>query len=781
MHSPEADTRQLDPVCGMQVDPATARAQASHRGVTYYFCCSGCRDKFVAAPEHYLQPQQPKHTHHHDPQVTPPSVATAGQQWTCPMHPEVVRDHPGACPKCGMALEPMRPAVVEQADPELQSMTRRFWTGLILFIPLMLIAMRELLLPPLQHLLLAGAWNWIEFALALPVVWWAGWPFFVRAVQSLRHRSLNMYTLIGLGVVASFIYSTVVILFPGLLPATFRNPDGSVPVYFEAAAGIVVLVLLGEVLQLRARHSTSTAIRSLLDLAPPTALRLDSSDHEEEIPLAEVHEADRLRVRPGGKIPVDGVVLDGRSQVDESMLTGESMPVEKTTGDRVTGGTLNGTGSFVMCAEKVGEATLLARIVAQVAEAQRTRAPIQSLADRVSAWFVPAVVLVSVVTFTLWYFMGPAPQFAHALVNAVAVLIIACPCALGLATPMSMVVAMGRGAQSGVLFRDAAALEQLCRVKTLLVDKTGTLTEGKPRVVAVVPVDAFPEDRLLASAAALESVSEHPLATAIVSAAREKRLDIGRVERFESITGQGIAGTVAGLRIAVGNERLAMAFNVDVSGLERQVQQQREQGATVMYLFVDEQVAGFIAVADPVRATSQSAVTELRQLGLSVIMVTGDNEITARAVAKRLGLDDVVAGVSPQGKLESVERFRESGRLVAMAGDGINDAPALAAADVSIAMGTGTDIAMETAAVTLVKGDLQALLRARLLSAATVSNIHQNLFFAFIYNSIGVPLAAGILYPVFGLLLSPMIAAAAMSFSSVSVVGNALRLRRVKL
>ncbi|HET7650176.1 MAG TPA: heavy metal translocating P-type ATPase [Gammaproteobacteria bacterium] len=780
MHSSRASAIQTDPVCGMQVDPATARAQASHLGVTYYFCCSGCRDMFVAAPEQYLQPQR-KHAHHHRPPMTLPVGATAGQQWTCPMHPEVVQDHPGACPKCGMALEPMRPAVAEQTDPELQAMIRRLWTGLILFIPLMLIAMRDLFLQRLQHLLPPRAWNWTEFALAFPAVWWAGWPFFVRAIQSLRHRSLNMYTLIGLGVVASFTYSTAVILFPGLLPATFRNPDGSIPVYFEASAGIVVLVLLGEVLQLRARHSTSTAIRSLLDLSPPVALLINSNDREEEIPLADVHEGDRLRVRPGGKIPVDGIVLDGRSQVDESMLTGESMPVEKTTGDKVTGGTLNGTGSFVMRAEKVGEATLLARIVAQVAEAQRTRAPIQSLADRVSAWFVPAVVLVSVATFVLWYLVGPAPQFAHALVNAVAVLIIACPCALGLATPMSMVVAMGRGAQSGVLFRDAAALEQLCRVRTLLIDKTGTLTEGKPRVVAVVSAGAVPEDRLLAFAAALESASEHPLAAAVVSAARERRIDITHVEQFQSMTGQGIAGTVAGQQIAIGNERLAAALNVDISGLQQKAQQQREQGATVMYLFADRQAAGFIAVSDPVRTTSQRAVTELRQLGLRVIMLTGDNEVTARAVARTLGLDDVVAGVSPQGKLETVERFRTSGQLVAMTGDGINDAPALAAADVGIAMGTGTDVAMETAAVTLVKGDLQALLRARLLSTATVRNIHQNLFFAFIYNSIGVPLAAGILYPVFGLLLSPMLAAAAMSFSSVSVVGNALRLRRAKL
>lgn len=768
-----------DPVCGMDVDPDNAGEHVEYRGVIYHFCSIGCRDKFARSTAQYLAlPVSGLAQEIPDP---PARKSSPGQQWTCPMHPEVIQDHPGACPRCGMALEPLRPLDTGQADPELRSMTWRFRVGVLLGIPLVLIAMRDMFLGPLLHVLPGTAWSWIEFALATPVVWWAGWPFFARAMHSVFYRSLNMYTLIGLGVSASYLYSAAALLFPGLFPATFRNIDGSLPVYFEAAAGITVLVLLGEVLQLRARHSTSAAIRSLLDLAPPGAYRLNPDGSEEEIPLGEVRQSDRLRVRPGGKIPVDGVLLEGRSQVDESMLTGESIPVEKLVGDSVTAGTLNGTGSFIMRAERIGEATLLARIVAQVAEAQRSRAPIQSLADRVSAWFVPAVVLMAVSTFIAWYFIGPAPQFAHALVNAVAVLIIACPCALGLATPMSIVVAMGRGALSGVLFRDAAALEHLCRVGMLLVDKTGTLTEGKPRVVAVRAYGNLPESQLLGLAATLESASEHPLAAAIMSAARERDLSLGKTEHFQSITGQGVKGVIAGQHVALGNEQLVSVSNVDISPLAADVRQQREQGATVMYVIVDHQVAGFIAVADPVRETAHEAVSELKRLGLGIVMLTGDNEVTASAVARQLGIEDVIAGVSPQGKVDAVRRFKMRDQRVAMTGDGVNDAPALAAADVSIAMGTGTDIAMETAAITLVKSDLRALLRAYHLSRATVRNIHQNLFFAFVYNSVGVPLAAGVLYPFFGWLLSPMFAAAAMSFSSVSVVANALRLRWTKL
>ena len=708
-------------------------------------------------------------------------VATAKQLWTCPMHPEIVRDAPGACPICGMALEPMTPAQAEEANPELRSMTRRFWVGVVLTVPLVVIAMRAWLMRPWLSLLPASAWGILELALATPVVIWGGWPFFVRAWNSLRNRSLNMYTLIGLGVAVAYGYSVITLAFPQMFPETFRMPDGMLPVYFETAAVITVLVLLGEVLQLRARHSTSAAIRALLNLAPPVAHRIAADGSERDVPLAEVHVGDRLRVRPGEKLPVDGVVDEGASAVDESMVTGESLPVAKRAGDAVTGGTLNGTGSLVMRAQKVGADTLLARIVAQVAAAQRSRAPIQSLADKMSGWFVPAVVLIAVLTFVVWYFAGPSPALAHALVNAVAVLIIACPCALGLATPISIVVAMGKGAQSGVLFRDAAALEHLREVDTLLLDKTGTLTEGKPKVVAVESAGQFPKDELLALAAALEQASEHPLAAAIVSGARERGLSIGKAAHFESITGQGVKGEVEGKAVALGNDKLATALKADVSGLAEAVNAQRRQGATVMYVLMEGAVAGFIAVADPVKRTTPAALAGLHRAGLRLVMVTGDNETTAHAVAAALGLDEVMAGVSPEGKAEIVRRLRNDGRKVAMTGDGVNDAPALATADVGIAMGSGTDIAMETAAVTLVKGDLRALLRARRLSQTTVRNIRENLLWAFLYNSAGVPVAAGVLYPFFGWLLSPMIAAAAMSFSSVSVIANALRLRYAKL
>ncbi|HET6654982.1 MAG TPA: copper-translocating P-type ATPase [Gammaproteobacteria bacterium] len=720
--------------------------------------------------------------HHHDGHAPPPTAPVSGaSQYTCPMHPEVIRNKPGACPKCGMALEPMSPTVEPQDDPELRQMTRRLWVGVALAVPLVVIAMRDMLLEPWLGPLPAPAWNWVEFVLATPVVGWCGWPFFVRAWQSLVNRSLNMYTLVGLGVAVAYIYSLIALLLPGLFPDTVRGHGGAVAVYFEPAAVITVLVLLGEVLQLRARHSTSAAIRGLLDLAPPVAHRLGDGDAEDDIALADVQVGDRLRIRPGEKIPVDGVVLDGRSYIDESMVTGESLPVEKAADDGVIGGTLNGLGSLIMRADKVGSDTLLARIVAQVAAAQRSRAPIQSLADRVASWFVPTVVLVAVATFIAWYAFGPAPEFAHALINAVAVLIIACPCALGLATPMSVMVAMGKGAQTGVLFRDAAAVETLRDIDTLLVDKTGTLTEGKPRVTAVDALGDRPEADVLALAASLERASEHPLAAAIVAAARERELALHDAAEFESITGEGVIGQVNDRRVALGNDKLMTAQGINAEAAHGRAGALRESGATVMYVAIDGALAGLIAVADPVKATTAEAIDGLRAAGLHLVMVTGDNETTARAVAAQLHLGDVIAGVSPEDKADVVRRFQRDGRRVAMTGDGVNDAPALATADVGIAMGTGTDIAMETAAVTLVKGDLRAILRARRLSQATLTNIRQNLFFAFVYNSIGVPIAAGILYPFLGVLLSPMIAAAAMSFSSVSVVANALRLRHTKL
>ncbi|MDE2091599.1 MAG: heavy metal translocating P-type ATPase [Gammaproteobacteria bacterium] len=774
-----------DPVCGMRVS-ANSPFKSEYQGQAYYFCSPGCQEKFMKSSHTCTggtraTPSGNVHAHSQETASLHVAGSPGKQQWTCPMHPEVVQDHPGACPKCGMALEPMLPAQTQEADPELRSMAWRFWVGVALTIPLALVAMREIFLRPLAHALPGTVWSWSEFVLATPVVLWGGWPFFQRAWRSLINHSLNMYTLIGLGVAVAYFYSLIAMLFPALYPATFHMADGSLPVYFEAAAAIITLVLLGEVLQLRARHSTSAAIRALLDLAPPLAHRINADGEEQDVPLAAVQAGDQLRVRPGEKIPVDGVVVEGASTVDESMLTGEPLPVEKRAGDKVVAGTLNGTGGFVMRAERVGVDTLLARIVAQVAAAQRSRAPIQSLADRVSAWFVPAVVVVAVAAFIAWYFLGPVPQFAHALVNAVAVLIIACPCALGLATPMSITVAMGKGAQAGVLFRNAEAVETLRHIDTLLLDKTGTLTEGKPKVTAVLPVKGVDEDALLSLAASLERGSEHPLASAIVDAAVERQVTIKKAVGFKSLAGQGVRGMVDGEHAALGNEKLAASLNVVLTSVAAQVQALRKQGATVMYVIRESALAGLIAVSDPIKRTTAEAIAGLKRAGVRVVMVTGDNEVTALAVAARLGLDDVIAGVSPGGKAAVVARFKSEGRRVAMTGDGVNDAPALAAADVGIAMGTGTDIAMETASVTLVKGDLRGILRARRLSEVTLRNIRQNLFWAFAYNSIGVPIAAGVLYPFFGLLLSPMIAAAAMSFSSVSVVGNALRLRFVKL
>ncbi|HET8551244.1 MAG TPA: heavy metal translocating P-type ATPase [Gammaproteobacteria bacterium] len=767
-HTPAGTGAVKDPVCGMSVVPDKATPQFAHCDHTYHFCSEHCRDRFAADPASFLG----------GPSATP---APHGAQYTCPMHPEVVRDAPGTCPICGMALEPTMPEAAEAADPELAAMSRRLWVGVALALPLVVIAMRDLFLRPWAGAIAGAVWSWVEFALATPIVVWCGASFFARAWQSLVTRNLNMYTLIALGVGAAYIYSLAALFFPGAFPATFRAHGATVAVYFEAAGVIVVLVLLGDVLQLRARRSTSAAIRALLDLAPPVAHRIGAGGAESDVPLNDVHAGDRLRVRPGEKIPVDGRVTDGGGSVDESMVTGESLPVAKTVGDALIGGTLNGRGSLVMRAERVGADTLLARIVAQVAAAQRTRAPIQSLADRVAAWFVPAVVVAAIVTFVAWLFLGPAPQFVHALVNAIAVLIIACPCALGLATPMSIMVAMGKGAQAGVLFRDAAAVETLRSVDTLLVDKTGTLTEGRPRVTAVEPAGGFTEASLLALAAGLERASEHPLAAAVVGAAHERGIAYDDATEFEALVGQGVVGTLGGRRAGLGNDKLAAALNVDIGVAAARAGSLRNSGATVMFAFADGALAGLLAVADPIKPTTREALAGLRADGLRTVMVSGDNETTARAVASGLGIDEVIAGVSPEGKAGIVRQLQAQGRRVAMAGDGINDAPALAAAEVGIAMGTGTDIAMETAHVTLVKGDLRAILRARRLSRATLKNIRGNLFLAFIYNTLGIPVAAGALFPFFGVLLSPMIAAAAMSLSSISVVGNALRLRRAVL
>jgi len=714
---------------------------------------------------------------------TTPLAPTARTLWTCPMHPEVVRDGPGSCPICGMALEPKTVvSEVEPENPELADMTRRFRVSAALSIPLVLIAMAHLVPGNrLEQVMPHRVRAFLELAFATPVVLWGGWPFFVRAWYSFVHRSLNMFTLIGLGVGVAYVYSVVAVLFPGVFPPSFRGPDGQVGLYFEAAAVIVTLVLLGQVLELRARSRTGAAIRALLGLAPKTARRLRSDGSEEDVPLETVRVGDRLRVRPGEKVPVDGVVIEGGSFVDESMVSGEPIPVEKGPGDRLIGATVNGTGGLVMRAEKVGSETLLARIVALVGEAQRSRAPIQKLADRVASVFVPAVVAVAVVTFVAWAVWGPEPRMAYAIVNAVAVLIIACPCALGLATPMSIMVAVGRGANEGILFRNAEAIEVLHRVDTLVADKTGTLTEGKPRLVTLEPAEGFGEEDVLALAAGLERGSEHPLAAAIVRAAGERSIAISSPERFESVTGRGVVGRVSGRDVLLGNRRLFEERQIPLGSLGGRAEELRRDGQTVMFLAVDGKPAALLGVADPVRATTLEAARQLREEGVRILMVTGDNRTTAQAVARQLGIEDVRAEVLPDQKLLVVKELQSQGRKVAVAGDGINDAPALAQADVGIAMGTGTDIAMESADVTLVKGDLRGIARARRLSRATMRNIRQNLFFAFVYNTIGVPIAAGVLYPFFGILLSPVIAAAAMSASSVSVIGNALRLRRVRI
>jgi len=758
-----------DPVCGMTVDPHKTAHRAEHQGRPYYFCSAGCHDKFVAEPQRYMQAA-----------VAPSAAAPDGTIYTCPMHPQIRQVGAGNCPICGMALEPVVATAETGPSAELADMTRRFWTGLALTAPVLALEMGGHLMR-LDHYIGRAVSNYIQFALATPVVLWAGWPFFERGWRSLVTRNLNMFTLIAMGTGIAWVYSVVATFAPGLFPAAFRDADGAVAVYFEAAAVITVLVLLGQVLELRARETTSGAIRALLDLAPKTAMKIGPNGNEEEVSLESVLVGDRLRVRPGEKIPVDAVVVEGRSAVDESMVTGESMPVTKSVEAKVIGGTMNQSGALIVIAEKVGRDTMLSQIVQLVADAQRSRAPIQRLADEVSGWFVPAVILCAILAFAAWSIFGPEPRFSFGLIAAVAVLIIACPCALGLATPMSIMVGVGRGARAGVLIKNAEALERMEKIDTLVVDKTGTLTEGKPAVTAIAPADGFDEVELLRLAASVERASEHPLAAAIVAKATERGAALASVNSFDSPTGRGALGVVEGRRIALGNARFLEEQGVETAPLASQADRLREDGATAIFAAVDGRIAGVFAIADPVKASTPEALATLKAAGVKVVMLTGDNWTTAKAVARRLGIDDVEAEVLPDQKSSVVQRYKAEGRVVAMAGDGVNDAPALAAADVGIAMGTGTDVAMESAGVTLLKGDLTGIVRAQKLSQATMGNIRQNLFFAFIYNSLGVPVAAGVLYPFFGILLSPVIAAAAMALSSVSVIMNAARLRRVRL
>jgi Cu+-exporting ATPase len=760
----------LDPVCGMTVDPQTTPHRHSHRGQSYYFCSGGCRTKFAADPAKYLEPAT----------AEPAAPVPEGTIYTCPMHPEVRQAGPGSCPICGMALEPEMPTAATGPNPELVDMSRRFWIGLALAVPVVILEMGGHLFG-LHRFLGQSLSNGLQLFIATPVVLWAGWPFFVRGGQSLVSRNLNMFTLIALGTGVAWVYSVVATLTPGIFPAAFRGADGAVGVYFEAAAVITVLVLLGQVLELRTREQTSGAIRALLDLAPKTARRVTAGGADEEVSLEVVAPGDRLRVRPGEKVPVDGELIEGRSTLDESMVTGESMPVTKEVGAKVIAGTINRSGGFVMRAEKVGRDTMLAQIVQMVAAAQRSRAPIQRLADQVSAWFVPMVIAVAVLAFAAWASFGPEPRFAFGLVAAVTVLIIACPCALGLATPMSIMVGVGRGAQAGVLIKNAEALERMEKVDTLVLDKTGTLTEGRPKVVAIKAADGVDEADMLRLAASVERSSEHPLAQAIVEAAAERKIELAPVRGFDSPTGKGAIGMVERRRVVLGNARFLDELKITTHALEPEAERLRTEGATAIFVAIDGKAAGIIAIADPVKDTAAEALAALKAEGMNIVMLTGDNRTTAMAVARRLGMTEVEAEVLPDQKSAVVEKLRREGRVVAMAGDGVNDAPALAAADVGIAMGTGTDVAMESAGVTLLKGDLRGIVRARKLSRATMSNIRQNLFFAFIYNAAGVPIAAGVLYPAFGILLSPLIGALAMSLSSVSVISNALRLRFVKL
>jgi Cu+-exporting ATPase len=766
-HDAPAESGAKDPVCGMSVDPASAQHRADYKGETYYFCCNGCRTKFIADPEKYLKPREPE-------------PVIEGAIYTCPMHPEFRQVGPGTCPICGMALEPEVATAETGPNPELIDMTLRFWIGLVLSLPVVVLEMGV-------HFVGAGHWvdstlsNYVQFAFATPVVLWAGWPFFVRGWQSVLTRNLNMFTLIAMGVGVAYVYSLVATFAPGIFPRAFRGNTGAPAVYFEAAAVITVLVLVGQVLELRARETTSGAIKALLDLAPKTARRVKDDGSDEEISLDAVNVGDKLRVRPGDKVPVDGVVLEGRSALDESMVTGESMPVTKEKDLRVIGGTLNQSGSFVMRADKIGKDTMLAQIVQMVAQAQRSRAPIQRLADQVASWFVPAVITVALVAFAAWATFGPEPRFAFGLVAAVSVLIIACPCALGLATPMSIMVGVGRGAHAGVLIKNAEALERMEKIDTLIVDKTGTLTEGKPKVVEIVPAASFDEAQVLKLAASVERGSEHPLAAAIVAAANKRKIDLAPVRGFDAPAGKGVIGMVERQRLALGTAAFLKELAIDTGALAAEAERLRADGATAVFLAVNGQPAGVIAIADPVKQTTADALKTLAADGIRVVMLTGDNKTTAQAVAKRLGIAEIEAEVLPDQKSAVVEKLRGEGRVVAMAGDGVNDAPALAAAEVGIAMGTGTDVAIESAGVTLLHGDLAGIVKARALSKAVMHNIRQNLFFAFVYNSAGVPIAAGVLYPVFGILLSPVIAAAAMAMSSVSVVSNALRLRRVAL
>ena len=803
-----------DPVCKMTIEEEDTVATSSYKEKTYHFCSDHCKESLDSDSESYLvaagadgKKEQvevrtkaewtcpmhpeiirdkpghcPKCGMSLEPKTSMP--VTGKVEYTCPMHPEIIRDNPGNCPKCGMALEPKTASLTEtESNPEYEDMRKRFIAGAILTVPLLIIAMRDMIPGGrlLDTLAAAKTYLWMEFLLATPVVLWAGWPFFVRGVQSVINRSLNMFTLIGLGVSVAYLYSLIGVLFPYLFPTTMQTAKGTVGVYFEAASVIVVLILLGQVLELRARSRTGTAIKKLLGLAPKTARKIDTEGNESDIPLTHVMKGDRLRVRPGEKIPVDGVVLEGLSSVDESMISGEPIPIEKRAGDKLIGAAVNGTGSLIMEARKVGAETVLSQIIRMVSEAQRSRAPIQKLADVVAGYFVPVVIAVALIAFVIWYFFGPEPRLAFALITAVSVLIIACPCALGLATPMSIMVATGKGATMGVLFKNAEAIETLRKVTTLVVDKTGTLTEGKPKLMQVVVVPGMDKDRVLLLAASLEKSSEHPLAAAIVDGAIHQGINLTNTNNFVSHTGKGVSGEIDGQPILLGNSALLEEFKIDAGSLAQQAQGMWSEGQTVMFVGIAGKIAGMLSVADPIKETTPEAIKQLHAEGIRIVMLTGDNKITAQAVAKKLNLDEVVAEVLPDQKAMAIKKFQQSGRVVAMAGDGINDAPALAQAQVGIAMGTGTDVAMESAGVTLVKGDLTGIVRARRLSSATIANIKQNLFFAFIYNTIGVPIAAGILYPNFGILLSPIIAAAAMSLSSVSVVGNALRLRRVKI
>jgi Cu+-exporting ATPase len=802
----------IDPVCKMEVDEKSAAGSYSYAGKTYYFCNPRCLEKFKADPAKYLAPAS--HRHQEPAKASPPGAvytcpmdqevrqskpgpcpkcgmalepltvapAATRTEYVCPMHPEIVRPEPGSCPICGMALEPRTVTLEEQANPELIDMTRRFWISAVLTAPIFFLAMSDLIPGrPVERLLPIGLLNWIQLFLATPVVLWCGRPFFERGWASIKNRSPNMFTLIAIGVGAAYLYSVVATIFPDLFPESFRGHGGEVGVYFDAAAVITTLVLLGQVLELRARSRTSSAIKALLGLAPKTARLIRDDGTEIDVPLDRIRPGDRLRVRPGEKIPVDGVVLEGATSVDESMVTGEPIPVEKTAGSKVTGGTVNGTGSFVMRAERVGSETLLAQIVRMVSEAQRSRAPIQKLADVVAGYFVPAVVFIAVITFIVWSIVGPEPRMTYALVNAVAVLIIACPCALGLATPMSIMVGIGRGATAGVLIKNAEALEVMQKVDTLVVDKTGTLTEGRPRVTSIVALENGDELEILRLAASLERNSEHPLAGAIVTAAEERGVTFSAASQFKSLTGRGIIGIVEGKAVALGNKKLLDILDIRAGEWSDLAEKLRQDGQTVMFVVIENAVAGLLGVADPVKRSTPEAIRMLHTDGVKIVMLTGDNRTTAQAVAKKLGIDEFEAEVLPEQKLAVVKRLQAEGRVVAVAGDGINDAPALAQAQVGIAMGTGTDVAIESAAITLVKGDLRGIAKARRLSRATMRNIRQNLFFAFVYNVLGVPIAAGALYPFFGILLSPVIASAAMTFSSVSVIANALRLNKLEL